>query len=191
MARPKNIPGQDKAYDRIVKAFWLELSEKNYSEMTVSALAKRANVNHNSLYYYFSNLDEIAQRLFIENMNDGEVAQCLFEFMLNSSSVEDLLSRPNIIMRLSRAKLYARGDSAYLMNLFQQSIMSVWLNGNNLSSDKLTIEDRHELKFIFGGLTTLLGSYEYSDIPKMFSALTNSEIGTAVKNTLKRIRAKL
>ena len=64
MARPKHSENEPTAYQRISEAYWAELAEKDYSKITVTSLARRAGVNHNLLYYYFENIDEMAIRFF-------------------------------------------------------------------------------------------------------------------------------
>ena len=53
MARPKVVAGEYTAYQKIEKAFWAELSEKEYTKITIASLAKRAGVNHNTVYMPF------------------------------------------------------------------------------------------------------------------------------------------
>ena len=56
MARPRVIVGEDTAYQKIEKAFWAELADKEYEKITISSLSKRAGVNHNTFYYHFSSI---------------------------------------------------------------------------------------------------------------------------------------
>ena len=60
MVRPRaDLPGPS-AKERIEQAFWSQLSEKDYSQMTVDSLCADAGINHNTLYYHFGNLDRFA-----------------------------------------------------------------------------------------------------------------------------------
>lgn len=68
MARPKaNQPGPS-AQEKLAAAFWDMLEESSYASLTVSGLAKRAGVNHNTLYYYYDNIEDMANKLFKEDL---------------------------------------------------------------------------------------------------------------------------
>lgn len=64
MARPKRHSSDLPAYTRIENAFWQLLEEMPFDKITVSALSRRAEVNHNMIYYYFDNIQDMAQKLF-------------------------------------------------------------------------------------------------------------------------------
>lgn len=55
------------------------LANNLYSKITISALAYQAQVNHNTIYYYFKNIDDMAIKLFNQNMSTN-----LLEIMVSS-----------------------------------------------------------------------------------------------------------
>lgn len=188
MARPKVVAGEDTAYQKIEKAFWAELSEKEYTKITIASLAKRAGVNHNTLYYHFSSIDEIAYKLFYQNLESNETAQFLFQSVLNHTDMNILLNQPDIRKRLQHSILFARGDSAYLLSIFQEAVLNIWLGSCNLTLDDLSFENQLTLQFIFGGFTSILGAPKYAEHPEIIASFPTSEIGKAIIKTLAQIQ---
>ena len=56
MARPRKDQEGPTAVERMEEAFWEILAEKPYAQITVSEIAKRAQVNKNAFYYHFDGL---------------------------------------------------------------------------------------------------------------------------------------
>ena len=189
MARPKRQEGEPTAYDRIAEAYWAELSEKEYSKITISSLAKRAGVNHNLLYYYFQNIDEMAVRFFEENTQGEFSAQFLIQALLEGRDIAPAL-RENSLVRMQRVRLYARGDSAFLTGIFRNAVVKAWLDGTGKNWEDLSFEDRFDLHFVIGGLISILGTPELSDSPSKLLGFTQREIGSAARETLNRMRIK-
>ena len=189
MARPRRINGEPTAYERIREAFWQELAEKDYAKITVTSLAKRAGVNHNLLYYYFDNIDEMAVRFFSENIEGDFSAQFLIRALLSGEDVSAFVDE-SARKRMLRVRLYARGDSAYLTGIFQNAVLTTWLDGSDLTWKDLSFEEQFDLRFVIGGLTTILGLTEFSDTPDKLLGFTEREIGRAARTTLNRIRGR-
>ena len=189
MARPKHQEGEPTAYDRIAEAYWAELSEKEYSKITISSLARRAGVNHNLLYYYFQNIDEMAVRFFEENTQGEVSAQFFVQALLQGKDIAPTL-RENNQVRMQRVRLYARGDSAFLTGISRKAVIKTWLDGSGKSWEDLSFEDRFDLHFVIGGLTSILGTSELSDTPSKLLSFTQREIGSAAREALNRIRMK-
>lgn len=189
MARPKHSENEPTAYQRISEAYWAELAEKDYSKITVTSLARRAGVNHNLLYYYFENIDEMAIRFFEENTTGQFSAQYFIRALLQGEDISPALDE-SAVTKLQRVKLYARGDSAYLTGIFQKALIKTWLAGSGQSWDTLPQEDRLDLLFVIGGLTTVLGSADLAETPEQMLRFSKREIGISTKDTLNRIRGK-
>ena len=187
MARPKHQDGEQTAYERIADAYWAELSEKPYEKITISSLAKRAGVNHNLLYYYFENIDEMAIRFFEENTSGQFSAQFFINAILQDENILPAIDQ-SVLIKMQRVRLYVRGDSAYLSGIFQNAVLKTWLDGTGKEWEDLSFEDRFDLRFVIGGLISIISASELSDTPSKLMSFSNREIGTAAKATLNRIR---
>jgi AcrR family transcriptional regulator len=68
MARPKADSNTPSARERIETAFWEMLADVPFSKITVSAISSKAGVNHNTFYYHFSSIEDLAEKVFVDNM---------------------------------------------------------------------------------------------------------------------------
>lgn len=76
MARPRKDSDDPSAKERMMQAFWEVLEEKPYAQMTVSDIARAANVRRNTFYYHYANIGELAEQairqyipLAVQNIN--------------------------------------------------------------------------------------------------------------------------
>ena len=76
MARPCKDSDDPSAKERMMQAFWEVLEEKPYAQMTVSDIARAANVRRNTFYYHYANVGELAEQairqyipLAVQNIN--------------------------------------------------------------------------------------------------------------------------
>lgn len=132
----------------------------------------------------------MAYKLFYQNIENSETAQFLFQSVLNHTDMNIFLNQPDIRERLQRSILFARGDSAYLLSIFQEAVLNIWLGGCNLTIDELSFENQLSLLFIFGGFTSILGSSKYTEHPEKIASFPNSDIGKAIIKTLSQIQAQ-
>ena len=63
------------------EVFWELLEEKPYSAITVKLITQRAGVNHNTFYYHFQNIDDMAMRFFEGNVPAKLVDMVVDAFM--------------------------------------------------------------------------------------------------------------
>lgn len=99
-------PGRDQpaAVERMEVAFWDLLEEMPYKSLTIGALARRAGLNHNSVYYHFSSLDDLAREMIERNLIPGLPGRILAGF---DDHPQELLNNPDpdIQRRVARACL--------------------------------------------------------------------------------------
>lgn len=186
MARPKRTEAN--AYERIVNAFWTMLAEMPYSKITISGLSHRAGVNHNLIYYYFENIDGLAEKLFMENMESGEPQQLLRQILLGELETDEIIRQPEKTLVISRIRLFMRSNSSYLNQIAKNAIMAEWLKSVGKSKEQLTVEERIDLQFIFGGLTSVIG--DPSNDLTAISCLPKRLLGSSIKETLRRLGQK-
>ena len=186
MARPKRTADLVSALERIENAFWSLLAEYSYSKITISVLSKKAEVNHNTFYYYYENIDDMAEKLFKKNIATDILTQIFSDLENHNLSSSLLLKEPLPALRWERAILFARSDSAFLTNIFKTAIMDAWLNAANIEKDLLSAEDYLELDFIFSGLVSILGNHTHNN-PNMLATILDRELGVGITATFQRI----
>lgn len=158
MARPKKEDSGQAAI-RIKDAFWSMLAEMPYDHITVHGLSRRANVNHNTFYYHFENIDDLAQKALECNMIP-EIPSLILHG-LQKGSFDQLVSLIDERKRINfeRACLAIRSNSPYLQSLIKDRFKNLWLNQLDIREEDLALEDEIELSFILNGLVATVGSY--------------------------------
>ena len=171
MARPKQDANTPSARERIETAFWEMLSEGPYMDITVSNLSRRAGVNHNTLYYYYENIDEMAKLFFDSNLDP----QIPMRILSDAARAEDpdlnVRLSDDLIMRWKRACLFAKSDSAALQSYFKESIIACWLDAAGINEESLSTEDALCIDYIFGGITAIVSADRSVSDPDLFARL--------------------
>lgn len=190
MARPKRAQNEASAQERIENAFWELLKNGMYSDITIRALALTAGVNHNLIYYYYENIDDLAYHAF-HNVISEEALELVFDGLQNGNiSIQRVLALPNLLPRFAKVQLYLRGDSAYLSGLVKETIRKVWLRKLNRTEETLTEEESVDLDFIIAGLFSVITTSTAQKNPTIFLSLLQRELGEGIQKTLKRISEK-
>lgn len=189
MARPKREPGVPDARQRLADAFWDMLSEMPFSEMTVLGISARAQVNHNSFYYHFRNIEDMAQTLFRENMLP-EMPRLMLPFLLEGSGRLPELSRKErevLEAHFMRARLFAQSGSPFLTGILEDSIRDLWLQTYGLEESDLDRTQVDQLVFVFGGLVALIAEMGDDVSSDRMAAFVQSPAGRGVVSTLSAI----
>lgn len=187
MARPRRVDGQKTAYERMENAFWEMLAEMPYHKMTCKELRSRADVSHNTFYYHFENMDDLAQKMF-DRLAVSEVPAAIMAVATNGiATVADFSERvPGFETRFMRMRLLAASGSPFLMGLVRDSIVHAWLTTIGLSEDDLTPDDCIDITYAFGGITAIFGS-ELASNPQAIVSFSQREMGQAVIKTMRRL----
>ena len=61
MARPRKDSEVKGAEQRMVEAFWSQLSRMPYRKVTAASIARQAGCNRATFYYYFDSIEDLAE----------------------------------------------------------------------------------------------------------------------------------
>ena len=179
MARPKRVEGEKTAYERMEDAFWEMLAEMPYHKMTGKELRERAGVSHNTFYYYFSDLDDMACKLF-EGLNIAQGPMTAFAALQEGKDPANVVTAiPNFRERYRKVCLLAGSGSPMLVGMLRKAALTAWLTAVGLDEADLTPEDRIDLEFAFGGGIALIASGMVDD-PTAFIHFPDREVGRGV-----------
>ena len=193
MARPKKANREDMATVKIENAFWKLLETEQYAAITVLRICQESNINRNSFYYHYKDIDDLAYTAF-KNNADANVSGALLSTLLSSfqdnprQTVTDF--DPMILPRSKRIMLCASSDSVFLNRLVRDLLKQNWFEALAIDESLLTVIDALQIDFIFSGLTTVLGSPEIKASPFLMPELARMEIGKAAIATMKSISDK-
>jgi AcrR family transcriptional regulator len=187
MARPRRNTGEKSAYERIRDAYWKLLSEMPYSRITIEALSREAGVNHNSIYYHFDNIEDMAVRLFEENL-EGDVAKTLITAFLNeSASLPAIASDKDLLARIQRTRLYMKSENPLLSRLVKKRLKREWFDSIGISEECLSWENRADIEFIFSGIIDVVGSDLFEADPVSVMTMNQRTLGKGAISALKEL----
>jgi AcrR family transcriptional regulator len=173
------------------EAFWQLLAEKPYREMTIAAISRLAKVNHNTFYYYFDSLDDMAIKLLDSNMLIDLPARIFTAFTAGQLEANLVTSDPEVLRRFKRISLLAGPHGAsWQKDILKQRVTSLWLQTLGLSEAELMDKDKALLTFIISGLLAMVGEYGQNGDPALFGHIIQSDLGHGVLATVTKISAR-
>lgn len=195
MARPKANSDAPSARERIENAFWEMLASVPFSQITVSAISSKAGVNHNTFYYHFSSIEDLAEKVFTENMLPD--LPLVIMPVLSGEAPEAGRSEgsggpdPAVISsHFRRARLYASSGSALLTGILRDSIAKLWLDAAGIEESQLVESERDQLAFVFGGIVSMIAEMgDEADVGRM-AELVDSPLGKGVLASLTAIATR-
>lgn len=190
MARPKRNEEMLSTTEKIENAYWKMLSEGDYTHITIRSLAKNADINHNMIYYYYDNIDNLAMKAFENVLSEESFAKVLSIFASHTSPLSVITGDSSLIEKFFKVKLYVRGDSAYLTSIFRSAIKSAWLKQLCPANRELDASDKTDLDFIIAGLISVMSSISTPSEIRTASTILNRDIGKAILSTLHGLQLK-
>lgn len=150
MARPKKEDA-GKARERIIDAFWEMLSAMPYEHIGIRGLSSRAQVNPNTFYRYFENIDDLARKAFDENLMREIPTIALQLFSEDRIEALDLFERIQGQPNVERMFLIARSRSNFLTQMLEDAIMAFWFEQLGVTRESMDETDLIELSALVGG----------------------------------------
>lgn len=192
MPRPRADQQGPSAQERLEAAFWGLLAERPCADLTVAALSAHARVNHNTFYYYFANIDDMAEQLFERNLLPDLPRRVLGTFSTRSPGQEDTTDWPvevsaDVRAHFARAVLFARSGSVTLTDILKRSLTSLWLEAAGVDAARLSPGQRDQLEFVFGGLVAVLAVPGNEVTPERLAELMGSPLGHGLLTSLRAI----
>lgn len=184
MARPKKSGNEPSALERMEAAFWEMLSEMPYESITISSLAHRANVNHNTIYYYYECIDQMALDLFDKTLPKNIGSLFLSVIHSGPSMFREVLSDEKTFEQWRKIHLFLRSDSPFLIDHLKKRLIESWCQAMNIRPDNLTQDQRLELEFIFSGMSAALRYAFDMNEPSRITVLVERPLGRAIIETL-------
>ena len=186
MARPRRDSGEKPAIERMEETFWAMLSEMPYQDITGKELRRRSGVSHNTFYYYFENIDDLAAKMFDRLMESEESKPTIVSLCNGVGTTNDCVESPIEPIFYSRMRSLAGSASPLLTGMLKCTVMDVWLDEAHVKEESLSQGDRVDLEFAFGGFVALLSSDLVDDV-EVFRSFAKRDIGLGVSNTFTRI----
>ena len=187
MARPRKDSPEKPAIQRLEDAFWELLSERRFPEITIAALSTKANVNHNTFYYYYENLEDMAQQCFERNI-PPRLAKGIVALMRGELTEADFNGLPeDTSLRMQRFCMFSRGDSIELTTMAKELVQNMLFEAAGKDPAELSPDDIASIDFIIGGLFGLMNNEYVKANPHVLMQKVQKEPGASLAKGLVRI----
>ena len=193
MPRPKKSNTNEAAAIKIENAFWDLLKTERYADITVLRVSQEAEVNRNSFYYHYRDIDNLAYQAVKHNVehevSGAWIAGLLAAFQGNGAWPAETADSA-ILPHAERIILCARSDSSYLKQLITDFLRKVWFDFFSIDKERLSTAEKLQTDFIFAGLIDTLGSREVQGSSMSMSLLARTELGKAILLTIEKIASE-
>ena len=187
MARPRKSSGASDARELLTAAFWDMLGQMPYRKITVKALAARAGLNHNSFYYHFRNMDQLAAYA-LDATIPKEVEQQVIPRFLSEGVAELPFPIESAEPLFQKAKLFAKGDSPELAPVIRAKVENMWLNAAGVDAASLSAKDRIALPFLSAGGIATMGANPSLTLGE-FLELANGTVGSMIRTVVSQLQS--
>lgn len=173
MSRPKYEPGSKTARERIVDSFWELLALKPYEKLSVRELIRVAEVNKNTLYHHFENMDDLAQQAIDEAL-PKELGRFFLE---NGGASRDgilpFMGTPDAVIRFDRVRIMLSDNGVALQGHIKRKVIEAWREVLGLGEYR---EDQLRLAlFLAGGIISTLQGQDPRDYPGILLELSSTK----------------
>jgi AcrR family transcriptional regulator len=192
MPRPKRKKGEKSVPDRLEDTFFEMLEEMPYGDITISQLSKRTNVNHNTFYYYFDNIESLVS-IVIENTLISDMPAFLMSSLTNNTfGFPPEFDEDDLNRRFKRIRLLVGENSTnWIINSLKDSLLDIWLKAIGVHEAQLSIEHGLLLHYGIGGLFSVIGKYG-KDLDAMeFNSLVQSDVVRMLVASMKKIQSEI
>ncbi len=182
MSRPRKEDGQ-KALENLEEAFWNLLERYHYEEITIKALTMEAGINHNTFYYHFKNMDEMAECFFRKRIP----SDVLPGFSLDLSKMINMLEKKDSddYRNWQKISLFTCRGSEVLETIFRNVLRDNWFNGNPIIKKENLDEDQMSLiVFVESGLVDIIAHSRKNNSFSVLVSFMKSPIAEAIRKTM-------
>lgn len=145
--------------------------------MQTRRISQVSGTNRNSFYYHYETLEDLARKAFMRN---AAVAKPLIMSLITRFRFgvdEGFQPDENLADHAKRVMLCARSESPFLRHLVNEMLREIWFDELGIDENLLTIDEKTEVDFIFGGLVNVLGSNAAAESPLLLTRLAASRVG--------------
>ena len=186
MARPKKSDGNAHAKEMLTMACWELLEQMPYRKITVRALSARAGLNHNSFYYHFCNMEQLAEYA-LEVTIPREIGGQVIPRFLAEGVVRLPFAPEDVEFLFQKIKLFAKKDSPELNPIIRARLESLWLQAAGIDSESLSAKDKAAISFLSAGGVATIGANPDLSLSD-FLELANGTVGGIVRMVVSELQ---
>lgn len=166
MPRPRKDSGEKAAEERMVEAFWNQLSQMPYREVTAASIARQAGCNRATFYYYFDSIDDLAEKSVDAAVPTG-IADLAERFLSGSGATFHLdEGQRHAVERI--CLLTGENGSSRLAERFKKALMRAWASKFVLDLEQEDVQA--VASFMASGIVGILGEQAGKPCDERFDA---------------------
>ena len=156
MTRPCYRQGENTARDRLEEAFWNALAEGHYEKMSVIGLCRAANVNKNTFYYHFGNIDDLAESAATSLLTSAFL-DAVAQAVQGSITIPESYSVRDFSRALDRLGLMAANEgSPRLRQMLRDAVGQAWTEVFAIDMEALDLKELASFEFVRDGFLGVL-----------------------------------
>ena len=188
MPRPKQNDPAPTARDRMAQAFWKLMEHMPYDKISVRQIVRLAHVNHNTFYYHFSSIDDMATQLIEDTACEALVPYFLTNRAFSPNLPEGLSLPADIEARFHHMGILVKNGNAFITDQVKSLFIKHWLEAAGRKIEDLSKGERLQLEFIIGGMLAVRGSVD--SLQEGFAVISclNTPLFAEVFASLRRMR---
>ncbi len=152
MARPKYQENESRALVKIEDSFWKCLKENPFNKISIKMISLDAGLNHNTIYYYFKNLNDIANYCFHNIAKFVLRKEIYYQIIDNNFKIEASEIDEQTTEGWRKISLFASSGSTYLQDIFHNYLKQYWLKAMGLKWERLDETEKMQIEYTTCGL---------------------------------------
>ncbi|NMM93248.1 TetR/AcrR family transcriptional regulator [Bifidobacterium oedipodis] len=151
MARPRKDSKLPSARERMEQAFWDLLRKHPYAEISMKEITRRAGVNHNTFYYHYTGMDELAEDALAHAIPQDLVSAVLHGVTGSDEALARLADDSALSERVEHLCLAASEHSSPRMRaMVRDSIRDAWFAILNIDEQAMSVNSRLSVEVALG-----------------------------------------
>jgi len=185
MARPKRDSDIPSAKERLDASFWEMLAEMPFEKITIGSISARAGVNHNTFYYHYASLTDMAEEMIDATLILELPSRIISMLSSGPITFTDVLPfDDDLQLRFKRlCLLVGSHSSAWIQDAIKERVFHAWADALGMGPDDFSREERILLTFAIGGLFSVLSEYGPTDDGASLRVIADSGLGNNVLAT--------
>ena len=171
MARPKASQEGPSARERIVLAFWDLLAERPFEQITVNSIAQAAQVNRNTFYYHFENMEALAREAVEAMIPSKFVGALIAGVSAGHIDTRQIAEAGVTQQQYERVRLMVNSRSGWLFSFTRERVLAMWLERLQLDPATFTARDWCRINFVWNGMLGFLGTEQIGSFEEYCAAL--------------------
>ena len=185
MGRPRKDSNIPSAKIRMEQAFWELLELHPYTEISMKEIIRRAGVNHNTFYYHYNGLDELAETALSHAIPHELVSAVLHGLTGSDEALERLVSDSELSTQVEHL-CHAAGEhgSPRMRAMVRDTITETWFTALNVDVRSMGVNSQLAVEVALGMFMSLFSYWAQHTRQISLAELLRTDSASALRAML-------